>query len=469
MRTALKLLAMGAFGGTQSLQSQLEQYGTIKELWLPENYVQSGSLISEITGVNGFDLVQGTTANKPQLIAIAGGGNLIRYFDSNDDIGIQSGTPFSDVTDGTLFIVIRCNVGHVPFGDGTVTTRRGYIASDGSATADGAGANFGAPVWEKDGVVQVMTTRDNAFDAMVTPDWRVCAAKSIDISTWVAFNVGKYSSAGSLRIVGYVDAIVLYSDLLSDVNVDAVTDILRERIDDKIDRIPTYTESSPVTVTPDAAAEANTGIHYDALHDEIVVSKWGGPSGVNKLLYYDRATLTLTDESANFTANATNIQSVVYIPALDAYLVSGTRLFQRDGTFIRSYTIPAGTHTDSAADFKNGYFYYIDSSDKSKIHKCTIDASALTLVETITINRIAGNDSSGLNVDTDGYWFWEGALIRKYSAIGILMEEIPSTGANPNGTEGITKDLLGNVYVNRDDYYHSSTANGNKIWLYTKN
>lgn len=193
----------------------------------------------------------------------------------------------------------------------------------------------------------------------------------------------------------------------------------------------------------------------------------GGPAGVNKLLYYDRATLTLTDESSNITANASSIQSVVYIPALDAYLVSGTRLFQRDGTFIRSYTIPSGTHTDSGADFKDGFFYYIDSATPTIIRKCSIDSSTLTLVDSITINRIAVNDTSGLCVDIDGYWFWEGVLIRKYSVDGVLMEEITSTSP-PVNSEGITKDSLGNVYVNRDDYLHSSVVNGNKIWLYTK-
>jgi hypothetical protein len=229
---------------------------------------------------------------------------------------------------------------------------------------------------------------------------------------------------------------------------------------------PRYVESSPVIVTPDAAGEANTGIHYDPVNDEIVVAKWGGPSGINKLIYYDRAALTINGESSSITANAASIQSVVYVPTLDAYLVSGTKLFQRDGTFIRTYTIPVGTLDDAGADFRDGFFYYINASSPNDIIKCTIDADSIDLVDTITVT---GSDTSGLHVDDDGYWRWAANKLRKFALDGsTLLEEILSTGAVASGTEGNTGDSQGNMYVNRDDWFHSSTPNGNKIWKYTK-
>lgn len=194
----------------------------------------------------------------------------------------------------------------------------------------------------------------------------------------------------------------------------------------------------------------------------------GGLAGINKLIYYDRATLTINDESASLTAVAKSIQSVVYVPSLDAYLVSGVHLFERDGTFIRTYTLPVGTSlTDAGADFRDGFLWFIDAASPGTVRKCTIDESTIALDDSISVT---GSDSSGLHVDSDGYWRWASTnKLRKFATDGTtLLEEIFSTGALSSGTEGNTGDNSGNMYVNRDDWFHNSTPDGNKIWKYAK-
>jgi hypothetical protein len=437
----------------------LSRYGNIEELWTPDNITSSEGLISSFNGVNGNNLTQSTDANKFR-IGSQNGKNIIRK--NKASAFVTATNPFSSVTDGTMYFIYKTNVNdaHIAIGDGTNT---GYVWIALDAASTPIDKAFGSPSYYFNGSLSGWTTRQDIYNDVTDGNLNVVTAKGINLSAWVNFNIGSYAGTSLNEWQGDMLYLVIYSENHSD-SVRSEVEQLLISYANNID-YDTYTESFTKVVddTNGGNTLANTGLDYDAGRDEIIVAENWQTGGGDRVLIYDRQTLTLT---TSFEVDETQIQGVAYDSDSDRYYVVGGNdcgIYQRNGT--KDNTILSVSMPNSSMDYYNGYVWYFDYNTlviqkRNKTDLSIIENISINPVETVGVSNI-----EGLHVDVDGYILGEGFNIRAYTWDGKLRFEI---AASSNETEGLTMDSDGNIYNNKDLWIHGGTPNGNRVYKFTK-
>lgn len=453
--------------------AKLESYGTLSEAWIGDiNYfTRSGAIVSEWLGINGKKLIQTVDADRPLVRQLSNGNKEIILNDTDLQL---PGTPFPLITNGTIFITVKTTDANFSLlGDLTVTNRYTSIAQDGSVQSL-SDIMTGVQTDYVNNILQSWSTRGDVHTAIATGEYVVVCIGQANLSNFNTLGVGRMSSsAGSaFNLVGEIESLVIYSDDLNEENRTNVYNTLIKRVqtaEPTIEYIESFT-----TVTPDAPFEANTGIDYDEDRDEIIMNKWGSAEGINKIIFYDRNTMSINAETPDLTGiTGGSHQGLAYISHLDLYAIgkgNGLYLFQRDGTFIKSYNWPVGACNDSNLDYYNGNLYYKDTTPGfvNTYYKCIISLSEFTSIGAFNIDAYNFGGDGGFHIDAEGIWINENTITAKYTRNNVLLETIAGTNQAAAGTEGITMDNDGNVYISRDDYFHGGTPGGNRIWKYTK-
>jgi len=222
---------------------------------------------------------------------------------------------------------------------------------------------------------------------------------------------------------------------------------------------PTLASGYPLTVVEDTAVDAsslaNTGLSYDPVEDEIVISQWNSTGSYNAILRYDRQTMTLNATVPIDEAIQPGIQEVFAINGV-YYVGGGTETMQKfdsSGNHLGSAVLPVTPGWKNAVNYSLGYIWAINANGLYKI-----DPATLGVVETFA-NRFTGNE--GLFVTSAGVLRGGTGFIRYYSWRGeTLLEILGDEG------EGTCIDPDGSIYVNRDEYFHGGTPDGNRLWKY---
>lgn len=453
---------VGTWTPQLSILDQIEAIATVNEAYEAGVGVMTPQLYSELTGQKGVaDLTQITSNNQPYRRRV--NGNEVIWLDSILKYINVGGAPFAALSDTTVFITFFPENDHCLIGEGDVSDRA-WRSRTSTSSAD---SGFGTTIYYHDGVAQGWATQTDVQNALVYDAWNLVSIDGASFATWQGFNLNWHNSTSSAAMLGYVANIFIMQNSLNGTDRSAIESILLANMANLA--FPNYTENS-TTVTLDTPDTAVTGVEYVQSSDEITFVHWGIVSSTSKLVHLDRATLTVNSETQLNPIGLYGVQGMTYIPTLDVYLLNVNNQFysvSKAGALIQSYGMPVGTALEDAGlDWYDGHVYYRDTTDPTKIRKCTIDGSVMTLVSSVDFATKSGAADSGLNVNSDGFTVWEGTLMRQYGWDGVLQLEIPSTGSQVNSTEGITITPSGVVYACRDDWFHNAVPNGNRIWSY---
>lgn len=264
---------------------------------------------------------------------------------------------------------------------------------------------------------------------------------------FIDFDLGGRNGGG---YIGGIKSVVLFDNYLTDTDLNLIHQDLTSyysAFSFKSDPL------SPVKIVDDTASDgsslANTGLSYYETNNEIVVSQWNGAGNYNALLVFDQTTLNL---KTTISVNQKSIQDNFVIN--DIYYVGSQTFYGYDlsGNQVDSFTLPIDYEYQNSVMFFDGYLWAYNSDG---LHKINIDT--LEVVQIYT--KLAGKDTEGLCVCSYGVWL--GAL-KLYDFDGNLI-------ANIGGSETEGMCVVGDkVYINRDEFFHGGTPNGNRLWFYDK-
>jgi hypothetical protein len=448
------------------LLSQLSQFGTVTELFMPEDGTfDVNNLYSAWTGKKGTILSQPTPANRFKQRIV--NGKKVLWSDSVEKY-LFAANPFASLTDCTFMIAYRATNVHILLGEGINADRSWFSATSGSSTVD---SGFGAPTYRVNGVPKVWANASFVGADINNQGWVIVTARSASFATWANFYLNWRSGVNTSSLLGHIACIAVFQDNLSDVNVAGA----ESKIQAHLDTLPynVYAESfSTIVADTDGGGNlANTGLSYDSVRDELAVNEYQMARG-GRILIFDRQTLAFK-RALDISAHIHTIQGLGLDAVNGIYYVLGTPTSGTDGLsafdingnllFRRNWN-SLGLSVSASLTFYNGslYYYHAATVQVSKINPTTLAVEQVFTVSPL----IAGSACEGLAVVADGYWLGEAGILRKYQfSTNILMEEAPGTAGEP---EGLAVDPDGNVYINRDLFFHGATVGGNRLYKHTR-